>query len=99
MPPYLDFKYFEQSIISFPRRDRGRDDMLFETSNSTPVPGERCRVGVPRSVRWCQDLNLDTLSCDGGAVDSQGGSEAGQFPFFDRRGCISLGLPLLDVGL
>jgi hypothetical protein len=66
--------------MSFLRRDRGREDMLFVTRNNTPVLGESCRVGVSHSV---------TLARGGGGVGRPGGLQDDLFPFLGRRNCIS----------
>jgi 1,4-alpha-glucan branching enzyme len=74
---WVDFHDYENSIISFIRRPRGRTPFLLFCCNFTPVPRLNYRVGVPDPGTYKEIFNSDSdlyggsNMGNGGAVGSQ----------------------------
>jgi len=84
-------KKYSISIISFPRRDWGRDDMLFVACYNGAAPRGGSASDVPRlAVDPWELLNSDTVAYDRGGVGGSGESGAGLVPFLVGRCSASL---------
>lgn len=70
---WVDFKDYEQSVISFLRKSRGEREIVLVVCNFTPVPRNRYRVRVPRAGRWSERLNSDSHYYGGSGAGNYGG--------------------------
>jgi 1,4-alpha-glucan branching enzyme len=93
----VDFRDWEESIISFLRRGRSADDLFLVVCNFTPVPRRNYRVGVPRGGFWKELLNSDAKIYGGSGHGNFGGVEATPVPAQGRYHSLSLTLPPLGV--
>jgi 1,4-alpha-glucan branching enzyme len=94
---WVDFRDWEESIISFLRRGRGADDIFLVVCNFTPVPRRNYRVGVPRGGFWKEVLNSDAGIYGGSGHGNFGGVEATPVPAHGKYHSLSLTLPPLGV--
>ncbi|MDW8045290.1 MAG: 1,4-alpha-glucan branching protein GlgB [Nitrososphaerota archaeon] len=92
---WIDFNDWEQSVISFIRRDRESDEVMLIVCNFTPVPRIGYRVGSPRKGFWRELLNTDSEYYGGSGLGNLGGVEAVRIPFHRRDYSITLTLPPL----
>jgi 1,4-alpha-glucan branching enzyme len=93
---WVDFHDVEQSVLTFVRRSRPGDEVLF-AFNFTPVPRHQYRVGVPRPGYYRELLNSDAEAFGGSNVGSSGGAWAEDEPAQGRPHSICLSLPPLGV--
>lgn len=91
---WCDFSDWEQSIISFIRRD-GSGNMILAVFNFTPVPRHSYRIPVPEEGYWQEILNSDAKEYGGSGLGNFGGvySEAGWWKQW--RHSLSLSIPPL----
>jgi 1,4-alpha-glucan branching enzyme len=94
---WIDFRDWEQSIISFIRKDKNTDDIILVVCNFTPVPRYNYRVGVPRGGFWREALNSDAKIYGGSDYGNLGGVEATPVPSHGKYYSLSLTLPPLGV--
>jgi 1,4-alpha-glucan branching enzyme len=94
---WVDFRDWEESIISFLRRGRRTDDIFLVVCNFTPVPRRNYRVGVPRGGFWKEVLNSDARIYGGSGDGNFGGVEATPVPAHGKYHSLSLTLPPLGV--
>jgi 1,4-alpha-glucan branching enzyme len=94
---WVDFRDWEESIISFLRRGKSTDDIILVVCNFTPVPRRNYRVGVPRGEFWKEVLNSDAKIYGGSGHGNFGGVEATPVPAHGRYHSLSLTLPPLGV--
>jgi 1,4-alpha-glucan branching enzyme len=94
---WVDFRDWEESVISFLRRGESTDDIIFVVCNFTPVPRKNYRVGVPRGGFWKETLNSDAKIYGGSGYGNFGGVEATPVPAHGRYHSLSLTLPPLGV--
>jgi 1,4-alpha-glucan branching enzyme len=57
---WIDCHDADQSLVSFVRRAKNRDDQTIWVLNFTPVPRYAYRLGVPRAGRYVERLNSDS---------------------------------------
>lgn len=93
---WVDFRDYEQSVISFERKGRSGEVVLV-VCNFTPVPRENYRVGVGRPGRWRELLNSDAVPYGGSGWGNFGGVEAEEAEAHGRRYSLRLTLPPLGV--
>lgn len=93
---WVDFRDYEQSVISFERKGRAGEVVLV-VCNFTPVPRENYRVGVDRGGRWRELLNSDAVAYGGSGWGNFGSVEAEETESHGRRYSMSLTLPPLGV--
>ncbi|MDI9644799.1 MAG: 1,4-alpha-glucan branching protein GlgB [Candidatus Verstraetearchaeota archaeon] len=91
---WVDFRDYEQSVISYLRRSRS-SEVLLAVCNFTPVPREGYRIGVPLGGRWRELLNSDAALYGGSGCGNLGSVEAEGIPFHGRKFSLSLFLPPL----
>ncbi len=94
---WIDSHDWENSLISFIRKDGGSGDIILVVSNFTPVPRSRHRVGVPRAGFWAEALNSDSAIYGGSGQGNLGGVEADSTPAQGQLYSLSLTLPPLSV--
>ncbi|RMF88594.1 MAG: 1,4-alpha-glucan branching protein GlgB, partial [Nitrospinota bacterium] len=94
---WIDFRDWEQSIISFLRKGKTASAPLLVVCNFTPVPRQNYRVGVPQGGFWKEVLNSDAPVYGGKGYGNFGGVEATPVPAAGREYSLSLTLPPLGV--
>jgi 1,4-alpha-glucan branching enzyme len=94
---WVDANDWEQSVISFMRHDRARQESVLVVANFTPVVREAYRVGVPARGAWRELLNSDAEVYGGSGVGNMGGVKARPIPSHGRPYSLSLRLPPLGV--
>jgi 1,4-alpha-glucan branching enzyme len=94
---WVDANDWEQSVISFMRHDRARQESVLVIANFTPVVREGYRVGVPERGEWRELLNSDAEVYGGSGVGNMGGVQARPIPYHGRPYSLSLMLPPLGV--
>jgi 1,4-alpha-glucan branching enzyme len=94
---WVDFAYWEGSIISFMRKGRTVEDYVLVVCNFTPVPRTGYRVGVPAGGFWEEALNSDSREYGGSGYGNFGGLEAESITCHGRPLSLNLTLPPLGV--
>ncbi|MCI0453754.1 MAG: 1,4-alpha-glucan branching protein GlgB [Candidatus Dadabacteria bacterium] len=94
---WIEFRDWEQSIVSFIRKCRSTNDIILVVCNFTPVPRYNYRIGVPRDGFWKEILNSDAKLYGGSGHGNMGGVEATPIPSHRRYNSLSLTLPPLGV--
>lgn len=92
---WVDFRDYEQSVISFIRRSGG--DLILVVCNFTPVPREGYRVGVPAPGRWREVLNSDATIYGGSGWGNFGAAQAEEVGMHGRKYSLALTLPPLGI--
>lgn len=69
---WLDFSDCENSIISFIRRGKDKEDFIIAVFNFTPVPRNNYRIGVPSKSRYKEVFNSDSGFYGGGNMGNLG---------------------------
>ena len=90
---WVDFRDYNQSVISFVRKST-KGEMILVVCNFTPLPRKGYRLSVPRAGRWAEKLNSDSHYYGGSGVGNSGGVWAGPS---DSRGSLEINLPPLGV--
>ncbi|MGH7908636.1 MAG: 1,4-alpha-glucan branching protein GlgB, partial [Thermodesulfobacteriota bacterium] len=54
---WIEFRDWEQSIISFIRKGKSTDDIILVVCNFTPVPRYNYRIGISQGGFWRETLN------------------------------------------
>jgi 1,4-alpha-glucan branching enzyme len=92
---WIDFGDYDNSVISFMRRGKNRDDFLLFVFNCTPVPRYSYRVGVPRWGYYREVLNSDAALYWGSNMGNMGGVHTEPVWAHGRPCSISITLPPL----
>jgi len=92
---WIDYRDWEQNVVSFIRKARSGDEMILAVFNFTPVPRFGYRVGVPRGGYWRELLNSDSEHYRGSGLGNFGGAVARPEPFQMRSHSLVLTLPPL----
>jgi 1,4-alpha-glucan branching enzyme len=94
---WLDFHDWEQSVVSFWRRDRSGGRGVLVVLNFTPEPRSGYRLGVPAGGWWRELLNSDAAEYGGGGQGNMGGLEASGQESHGRSWSLDLTLPPLGA--
>jgi 1,4-alpha-glucan branching enzyme len=94
---WLDFHDWEQSIVSFWRRDRAGEREVLVVLNFTPQPRLGYRLGVPEGGWWQEVLNSDAADYGGSGQGNMGGLEAVGKKSHGRPWSLNLTLPPLGA--
>ncbi len=94
---WVDFRDWEESVISFLRHGRQAEDSVLVVCNFTPVARQNYIVGVPRGGYWREILNSDAVIYGGSGVGNLGGVEASPVAAQGHYHSLSLTLPPLGV--
>jgi 1,4-alpha-glucan branching enzyme len=94
---WIDFHGWEQSIISFIRKGRSRNEIILVVCNFTPAPKYNYRVGIPQGGSWKEILNSDAKIYGGSGSGNFGAVKADFVPAHGRDFSLSLTLPPLGV--
>jgi 1,4-alpha-glucan branching enzyme len=92
---WIDCNDSAQSIVSFLRRARDRDDLVVVACNFTPVPRHGYRVGVPAPAFYREILNTDAALYGGSDLGNGGGVWAEPIPWQGQPCSVVLTLPPL----
>ncbi|HEY9754542.1 MAG TPA: 1,4-alpha-glucan branching protein GlgB [Oculatellaceae cyanobacterium] len=94
---WIDCQDIEQSVLSFLRVDKKRQEHLLVVCNFTPVVRHNYMVGVPEDGFWTEVLNSDSTEYGGSGVGNYGGVESNPVPMHGRRCMLTLTLPPLSI--
>ena len=94
---WVDFHDYENSIISFLRRPRGRTPFLLFCCNFTPVPRLNYRVGVPDPGSYKEILNSDSELFGGSNLGNGGVVHSQPIAASNHYHSLSITLPPLGV--
>jgi 1,4-alpha-glucan branching enzyme len=92
---WIDANDWEQSVISFLRKDVDGEGVVMVVCNFTPVPRTGYRVGAPVAGYWREILNTDAAEYGGSGWGNMGGVEAEEIGFHGRPASLPLTLPPL----
>lgn len=93
---WVDVRDWEQSVLSFLRKDPSGDQTLV-VCNFTPVVRANYRIGVPHRGRWREVLNSDAMEYGGSGHGNFGGVATENVPAHGRDDSLTLTLPPLGV--
>ena len=91
---WIDFHDAEKSVVSFLRKSRESDIVLFVV-NATPVVRYDYRLGVPEAGFYREIINTDGETYGGSNVGNFGGVPSQEFPWMGREHSILVHLPPL----
>jgi 1,4-alpha-glucan branching enzyme len=94
---WIDTSDSEESVISFVRKGKSKDDLMLIVCNMTPVPRHSYRVGVPRSGCWKEILNSDAKEYGGSGQGNFGGVDSVPVVCNKRYNSVLLTLPPLGI--
>ncbi|MFH1726433.1 MAG: 1,4-alpha-glucan branching protein GlgB [Elusimicrobiota bacterium] len=92
---WIDANDSQQSVISFLRFGRSRQEAVLLAVNFTPVPREAYRIGVPWGGPWRELINTDSDVYWGSGKGNLGRVQAEKSPFHGRPWSVRLTLPPL----
>ena len=92
---WIDCHDAEQSVISYIRRGKNRDQFAVTVCNFTPVIRRDYRIGVPRGGYYQEVLNSDAGAYGGSNVGNLGSCISNAIPFQGRPYSLVLTLPPL----
>ena len=94
---WVDCQDVEQSVLSFLRVDKKKDEYILVVCNFTPIVRHNYMVGVPQGGFWQELLNSDSTAYGGSGVGNYGGVESNPVPMHGRNYMLTLTLPPLSV--
>lgn len=92
---WIDANDSDNSVFSFIRNAKSRDEFIMVISNFTPVVRHGYRIGVPRPGYYQEILNSDSGYYWGSNVGNAGGVYTEAMPFHGYEQSLSLTLPPL----
>ena len=93
---WVDLTDWEQSIVSYLRKDRQGREVLC-VFNFTPMAKTNYRIGAPRPGRWNEILNSDAEIYGGSGWGNMGGLNADDVPCHGHPWSLRLNLPPLGA--
>jgi 1,4-alpha-glucan branching enzyme len=93
---WLDFSDADNSIVSFIRKGKDRNNILVFVYNFTPVPRDNYRVGVPFEAFYRELLNSDSEIYGGSNLGNLGGVQSDPVSQHGRQHSIRPILPPLS---
>lgn len=96
---WIDLTDWENSIISFLRKGKSTNDIVFVVCNLTSVYRENYRLGVPRGGFWQEIFNSDSSYYGGSNKGNNGGLEATPVSSHGHYQSLNLTLPPLSVSM
>jgi 1,4-alpha-glucan branching enzyme len=94
---WIDFHDADNSIVSFVRRAKRRDDYLVFVCNFTPAPHKAYRVGFPEAGGHREIFNSDAEMFGGSNMGNGGYVNVEEKPSHGRPGSAALVIPPLAV--
>ncbi len=92
---WIDFRDWENSILSFIRRAKNQEDFLVVVCNFTPVPRYEYRIGVPSPGFYKEILNSDSSEYWGGNIGNAGGVFAEEVNWHGKPYSLNITVPPL----
>ncbi len=92
---WVDANDSAQSVTTFLRRGRRKDDVLLVAVNYTPVPRHNYRIGVPVGGTWTEVLNTDATTYWGSGMGNLGEIAASPMPYRKSPRSLTVTLPPL----
>ena len=92
---WIDANDSEQSVLSFLRRAKDREDVLVVVVNFTPVVREKYRIGLPEGGEYLEVFNSDDPSWGGSGQGNQGSIKVDELPWHGQKYSVELNLPPL----
>ena len=90
---WIDANDSDNSVFSFMRHAKSRDEFVVIVSNFTPVPRQDYRIGVPKSGFYQELLNSDAGYYWGSNMGNEGGRYTDSIPMHGHGQSLSLTLP------
>ncbi len=94
---WIDFHDGENSIISFVRYAKDRQDYLILACNFTPAPHRKYRIGVPEAIGYREIFNSDAEMFGGSNMGNGGFVRAEETRAHGRPASMTITLPPLGV--
>ena len=94
---WIDCNDNENSVISFIRKAKDRNDFLIVLCNFTPETRENYRVGVPSKGIYVEVFNSDDKGFGGSGIRNAGDIQSQEVPWHGREQSITLTLPPLST--
>jgi 1,4-alpha-glucan branching enzyme len=94
---WVDCQDIEQTVLTFLRVDKKREEHILVVCNFTPVVRHNYMVGVPQGGFWEELLNSDSAVYGGSGVGNYGGVESNPVPAHGRKYMLTLTLPPLAI--
>jgi 1,4-alpha-glucan branching enzyme len=94
---WIDFRDYENSVVSFIRKGKNPDNHLVCLFNFTPIPRYGYRVGVPSNTGYQEILNSDSSYYGGSNLGNGGGLKTEPVPFSHYPYSLLLTLPPLSA--
>ena len=94
---WIDPNDADESVFSFIRYGKNREDMAIVVSNFTPVPRENFRLGVPKAGRYLEVFNSDAELYGGSGMGNMGAVETTGQGWNDRQDSVLVTLPPLST--
>jgi 1,4-alpha-glucan branching enzyme len=88
---------WQNSVYSFIRQGRDRDDFVVVVMNFTPVPRHDYKIGVPVAGFYSEVLNTDASFYGGSGIGNAGGLYSVAGPCHGQNQHVSLTLPPLGM--
>ena len=93
---WIDFHDADNSVVSFLRRSRENETVVFVVS-ATPVVRYDYRLGVPDAGFYREIINTDAETYGGSNVGNYGGKNSEDTPWMGRQHSILINLPPLTT--
>jgi 1,4-alpha-glucan branching enzyme len=93
---WIDFHDADNSVVSFMRRSRAGDLLVF-IINATPVVRHGYRIGAPAAGFYREIINTDADTYGGSNVGNLGGVQSGDAPWGGREHSLIVNLPPLST--
>ncbi len=94
---WVDFRDVDNSIVSFIRRAKDKNDALVVAANLTPVPHQGYRIGVPLPGYYREILNSDSVHYGGSNLGNSGGLPAEALAWQNQPYSVQITIPPLGV--
>jgi len=94
---WVDFKDWENSVISYLRKGSDPEDVVLVVCNFTPVVRYKYLVGVPVGGFWKEIFNSDSAIYGGSNLGNAGGVMSTDKPCLGRKQSLELTLPPLGA--
>ena len=94
---WIDISDTVNSVISFIRKGKTKDDLIAVVCNFTPVPRHDYHIGVPAGGKWVELFNSDDLAYGGSDLKNPWEIQAWEHPSHGRPFTLSVSLPPLGV--
>jgi 1,4-alpha-glucan branching enzyme len=94
---WIDYSDNSQSILSYLRKGKHKNDVMLVACNFTEVPRKEYQVGVPESGVWKEIFNSDAVEYGGSGMVQKGKIAVVKEKYHGREHSIRLTLPPLGV--